>query len=221
MTGVGHGKQPRWSVGVPAEVTGLTVRTLHHYDELGLLRQLGMSLEEVGEVLADPSHGPLREVLTGHLDRLDDQAARLEALRRQTRGLLDQLDGPARQDPGGLLALLGCTGIFDDCLTGEQREFLDGQAERLTEAGRGQLRAEWPEVLAAIVGHYRADTRRTTRRSASWAAGRPASAGTSRAGTRRSWRRWRRSSGRTGTACCVTCCPTSRCPTWATACGTT
>ncbi|CCH30063.1 MerR family transcriptional regulator [Actinosynnema sp. NPDC047251] len=185
MTGTGHAKQPRWSVGALAKVTGLTVRTLHHYDELGLLRpserthsghrrytepdvqrlyrirllrQLGMSLEEIGEVLADPSHGPLRGVLVGHLDRLDDQVWRLEALRRQTRGLLDQLDGPPQQDSGGLLALLGCTGIFDDYLTKEQHEFLDGRSAGLGEIGRKELDAEWPRVLVAIIGHYRAKT---------------------------------------------------------------
>ncbi|MBB5960119.1 DNA-binding transcriptional MerR regulator [Saccharothrix tamanrassetensis] len=185
MTGTEHLKQPRWSVGALAKVTGLTVRTLHHYDELGLLRpserthsghrrytepdlrrlyqirllrRLGMSLEEIGEVLADPSHGPLREVLSGHLEQLDDQMWRLEALRRQTRGLLDQLDGPPQQDSGSLLSLLGCTGIFDEYLSEEQREFLDRQAEGLGEVGRKELDAEWPQVLAGIIAHYRADT---------------------------------------------------------------
>ncbi|WP_433272077.1 MerR family transcriptional regulator [Actinosynnema sp. CS-041913] len=182
MTGSEHVKQPRWSVGALAKVTGLTVRTLHHYDELGLLtpserthsghrrytepdlrrlyqirllRQLGMSLDEIGEVLADPSHGPLREVLTGHLARLDEQVWRLDALRRQTRGLLDQLAGPPRQDSG---RLLGCTGIFDDHLTREQRDFLAGQADGLGEPGWKDLEAEWPQVLAGIVAHYRANT---------------------------------------------------------------
>jgi MerR family transcriptional regulator, thiopeptide resistance regulator len=70
-----------WKVGALAKATGLTVRTLHHYDEIGLLqpstrlagghrlydaddvarlyriirlRQLGFPLSQVAEVLAEP-----------------------------------------------------------------------------------------------------------------------------------------------------------------------
>ncbi|MFD1047756.1 MerR family transcriptional regulator [Kibdelosporangium lantanae] len=37
MTNTGDADQARWSVGAVAKASGLTVRTLHHYDELGLL----------------------------------------------------------------------------------------------------------------------------------------------------------------------------------------
>ena len=70
-------------VGQLAKRTGLTVRTLHHYDEIGLLspaqrtasgyrlygasdvarlnrivalRQLGMSLDEIGRCLSEPAY---------------------------------------------------------------------------------------------------------------------------------------------------------------------
>ncbi len=83
-------------VGELAKRTGLTVRTLHHYDEIGLLkpslrteaghrlydaddvarlqkivllRQLGFSLEEVQACLDRPGFSPL-EVLGLHLTRL-------------------------------------------------------------------------------------------------------------------------------------------------------
>jgi DNA-binding transcriptional MerR regulator len=72
---------PTWKVGALAKATGLTVRTLHHYDKIGLLqpsarlagghrlydaedvarlyriirlRQLGFPLSQVAEVLAEP-----------------------------------------------------------------------------------------------------------------------------------------------------------------------
>jgi DNA-binding transcriptional MerR regulator len=182
MTGAERIQRPRWSVGALAKVTGLTVRTLHHYDELGLLRpsertpaghrrytepdlqrlyqirllrQLGMSLDEINAVLADP--GPLSEVLDSHLKRLDDEAWRLNALRRQTRDLLEQLNGSRKSDSGNLLALRGCTGIFDEYLTKDQRLSLDEQAEGLGEDTRKWLEAEWPLVLSQLVEHYRAD----------------------------------------------------------------
>src|SRR5256885_13714858 len=86
-------------VGELARRTGLTVRTLHHYDEIGLLRpslhtgsghrlyaaadvarlqqvvslrQLGFSLEEIGACLTRPDFSPLK-VIDLHLARLREQ----------------------------------------------------------------------------------------------------------------------------------------------------
>ncbi|MGE2817986.1 MerR family transcriptional regulator [Mycobacterium heidelbergense] len=87
--------QPRvWKVGALAELTGLTVRALHHYDRIGLLkashrtptghrlytgedvarlyricllRRLGFSLPRIEEVLDDPQW-QLRDAVTCHLD---------------------------------------------------------------------------------------------------------------------------------------------------------
>ncbi len=88
-------------VGDLARRTGLTVRTLHHYDEIGLLapsfhtesghrlytdrdvarlqqilslRQLGFSLDEIRACLDRPGFSPL-EVITLHCKRLRDQIA--------------------------------------------------------------------------------------------------------------------------------------------------
>ena len=86
-------------VGELARRAGLTVRTLHHYDEIGLLkpslhtaaghrlytvaevarlqqvlslRQLGFSLEQVRECLDRPGFSPL-EVIRLHIARLREQ----------------------------------------------------------------------------------------------------------------------------------------------------
>src|SRR5262249_34060494 len=86
-------------VGELAKRTGLTVRTLHHYDEIGLLkpsqhteagyrlyaaadvarlqqvlslRQLGLSLEQVRDCLDRPDFSPL-EVIRLHVERLREQ----------------------------------------------------------------------------------------------------------------------------------------------------
>src|SRR5262245_47087246 len=88
-----------WKVGELAKRTGLTVRTLHHYDEIGLLkpslhteagyrlytaadvarlqqvlslRHLGFSLEEVKGCLDRPDFSPL-EVIRLHVSRLREQ----------------------------------------------------------------------------------------------------------------------------------------------------
>ena len=98
-------------VGELARRTGLTVRTLHHYDQIGLLkpslhtesghrlytagdvarlqqvlslRQLGFSLEQVRDCLDRPGFSPL-EVLGLHLARLREQ---IESQRQLCQRLL-------------------------------------------------------------------------------------------------------------------------------------
>ncbi|MET3846752.1 MerR family transcriptional regulator [Paenibacillus sp. OAE614] len=87
-----------WKVGEIAKLTGLTVRTLHHYDEIGLLhptltsekghrlyvendllrlhhiillKQLGISLEEVKRSISDPEFNPLH-LLEHQLARINE-----------------------------------------------------------------------------------------------------------------------------------------------------
>ncbi|NMO19903.1 MerR family transcriptional regulator [Pyxidicoccus fallax] len=97
----------RWRIGELAAATGLTVRTLHHYEHIGLLapaartegrqrlydehdvqrifrirtlRDLGLPLEEVGRMLEDDG-ASLGDILRSHLDRVDAELQRLGQLR--------------------------------------------------------------------------------------------------------------------------------------------
>lgn len=94
-----------YSVGAVARLTGVTVRTLHHYDEIGLLspgertaagyrryseadlerlqqilgyRELGFPLEQIATILADRSADPIVHLRRQHALLLD----RLERLRK-------------------------------------------------------------------------------------------------------------------------------------------
>ena len=98
---------PRWRIGELAAATGLTVRTLHHYEQVGLLapagrtdsqhrrydeadvqrlyricalRELGLSLAEIGEVL-DQDGGAIGAVLRVHLARAEEEISRLTRVR--------------------------------------------------------------------------------------------------------------------------------------------
>ncbi len=102
-----------WRIGEVAERTGLTRRTLRHYDELGLLvpsarswgdyrlyeeadllrllqiqnlKALGLSLAEVAQALADPSMDAAA-TLRGHLDHLEEQIASEQRLASRLRAL--------------------------------------------------------------------------------------------------------------------------------------
>ena len=104
----------RWRIGELAEATGLTVRALHHYEQIGLLtphartegrqrlyderdvqriyricalKDLGLPLPEIARVLRS-DRAPFGLVLRAQRERIDAEIARL----RKLRGLLDHLD---------------------------------------------------------------------------------------------------------------------------------
>ncbi|WP_257459972.1 MerR family transcriptional regulator [Archangium lipolyticum] len=120
----------RWRIGDLAAATGLTVRTLHHYEHIGLLapaarteghqrlydehdvrrlyriralRDLGLSLAEIGRMLEDDS-AALGDVLRAHLARVDAELQRLGRL----RALLDRACAQADRavEPDDLLATI-------------------------------------------------------------------------------------------------------------------
>lgn len=104
-----------WRIGEVAERTGLTRRTLRHYDDLGLLvpserswadyrlyteddllrllqiqnlKALGLSLDEIAAALSDPSVDAAA-TLRGHLAHLEDQIAAQQRLAGRLRRLAD------------------------------------------------------------------------------------------------------------------------------------
>lgn len=129
MAGIEHHQQPvrTWKVGALAKATGLTVRTLHHYDEIGLLkpstrlagghrlydaedvarlyriirlRQLGFPLTQVAQVLAEPEW-QLAPAIERHLAEARDRAAAASRLCSRLAAMateLAQQENPSPQD---------------------------------------------------------------------------------------------------------------------------
>lgn len=106
-------------VGDLAAASGLTVRALHHYEEIGLLspstrtsaghrlygrdgvervyrinrlRKLGLSLDHIGHVLDDPEL-ELGQFLAGHTSALDAELDRLSALRKTVLAAMAGVEG--------------------------------------------------------------------------------------------------------------------------------
>jgi len=101
-----------WSVGAVARLAGVTVRALHHYDRIGLLRpsvrssagyrgydqadlarlqrvlayrELGFSLEDIGRLLDDPNSDPVTQLRQQHelvLERMERLAQIAAVLER-------------------------------------------------------------------------------------------------------------------------------------------
>jgi DNA-binding transcriptional MerR regulator/uncharacterized glyoxalase superfamily protein PhnB len=129
MTGHDHRLQPgrTWKVGAVAKATGLTVRTLHHYDDIGLLkpsarltgghrvydaedvarlyriirlRQLGFPLSQVAAVLADPEW-QLAPAIERHLAEARHRAAMASRLCTRLAAMAAELarqENPAPQE---------------------------------------------------------------------------------------------------------------------------
>jgi MerR family transcriptional regulator, thiopeptide resistance regulator len=115
-------------VGTVAEAAGLTVRTLHHWDSIGLLwpserspaghreyteadlvrlyqilalRHLGLGLESIA-VCLDAGVDPAR-LVRDHLDEVEAAAAELERRRAKLRRLVEALDAGRVPDTPALL----------------------------------------------------------------------------------------------------------------------
>jgi MerR family transcriptional regulator, thiopeptide resistance regulator len=128
-------------VGDLASAAGLTVRALHHYEEIGLLspsartaaghrlygpgtverlyritrlRRLGLSLDQIGRALDDPEWS-LAGALRHHVSTVDSQIAALTALRSGVSTVLADVDSAA--DPtGDLLELITAMSTLDSPL---------------------------------------------------------------------------------------------------------
>jgi DNA-binding transcriptional MerR regulator len=177
----------RWSIGEMARASGMTVRALRHYDEIGLLsadertasghrrytehdvrrlyrvralRALGLSLEEIAGVLADSAGdlAAMRDLLTAQLRGLEAHAVRIQRLTHRLHGLLEQIDGASMPDPDQFMMTLEMISVFETSFTTEQREQL---AQRRTELGSEAVEAaktEWAGLVEELLRHVQDGT---------------------------------------------------------------
>jgi DNA-binding transcriptional MerR regulator len=155
-------------VGELARHTGLTVRTLHHYDAIGLLapsarseagyrlydaadiarlhaiqalRLLGLPLAEIGAVL-DAEGGSMPAIIARQIESLDQQIAQATALRERL-GLLEQrLAEGAQPDMKDWLATL-------EQMTTYGRYFSPAEIRSLM-ANWKQVADRWPPLVAEV-----------------------------------------------------------------------
>jgi MerR family transcriptional regulator, thiopeptide resistance regulator len=161
-------------IGEVATATGLTVRTLRHYDEIGLLaaaerseagyrlysdadvrrlyrivafRRLGFGLGEIGPLL-DRDGGDPRAVVRDQLARLDAELELKTRLRGRLERLLEALDGAdGAASELFLQAIEGMT-MSEQYYTPEQLEQLDERRRTLGEDGMRRAEQEWADLIA-------------------------------------------------------------------------
>lgn len=134
-----HTAEPAWKVGALAKATGLTVRALHHYDHIGLLkpsarsaaghrlytagdvarlyrvsllRRLGFPLEQITSVLDDPEW-QLAAAVRQHLKHTQEQAAIAVRLCARLAGMAEQLDHQDHPSTDQLFTILEEMAMLD------------------------------------------------------------------------------------------------------------
>jgi MerR family transcriptional regulator, thiopeptide resistance regulator len=155
-----------WSVGELAKATSLTVRTLHHYDDVGLLtpsvrnhaghrrytaadkrrlhhilalRGFGLSLAEIAGVLDGTENDP-GDLLRRRLVQIEERIALASRLRTSLLGLLDALEGTPEPTAAKLVELI-------EVMISMERSLSREELERMNEARRAMAERLSPEEL--------------------------------------------------------------------------
>lgn len=161
------------TVGELAERAGITVRTLHHYDESGLLqpgsrsdsgyrlygpaqirrlqqilslRELGFSLNEIRRLLEDSDYSAER-VLEMHVAHLDRQAAEIARLRDRLTTIRAHLRERGEVSPEALLGAARATTMIDRHYTAKQRETLARRREAMGRDGMADASERWSDLM--------------------------------------------------------------------------
>lgn len=162
-------------VGELAKRTGLTVRTLHHYDEIGLLvpsgrsdsgyrlyrdkdvaklhaiqalRQFGLTLAEIGEMLALEGM-TLSTVVSRQIQAMDEQISQAQQLRTQLKILESALLAGDPPEMGDWLATL-------DQMATYRNYFSNHELQKIFRNWK-QIRDEWPPLIEAVRKAYKTD----------------------------------------------------------------
>jgi DNA-binding transcriptional MerR regulator len=165
-----------WKVGVLARRTGLSVRTLHWYDQLGLLRpsqrtasghrlygpadvqrlqqirslrHLGFTLEEILDCLRRGRFTPVK-VLRLHLAELKEQIRRERHLAGKLERLADRLDAAGAVSVPELMTIIEEITMSESYLTPEQLAEVQARGRMLGEAHIKAVEAEWPTLIANV-----------------------------------------------------------------------
>jgi DNA-binding transcriptional MerR regulator len=163
-------------VGEVAKRTGLSVRTLHYYDEIGLLRpsthtesqhrlygqpelerlerikslrQLGFSLDEIRACLDRPEFS-LRAVVELHADRVRAQIKEQTRLAALLETLAASLDAGMGASVDDLIETIESITTLDRAFTPDERREIEERGARLGQEHIAAVEAEWPTLIGRV-----------------------------------------------------------------------
>lgn len=165
-----------WKVGELAKRTGVTVRTLHHYDEIGLLRpswhtdsghrlytagdvarlqqilslrQIGFALEQIRDCLDRPGFSPLG-VIRLHVERLRERIALEQRLCDRLEAVAARLTAAEEVSADEFLQMIEETTMIESYYTPEQLADIKKRGEALGEEGLQCSHEDWAELIAEV-----------------------------------------------------------------------
>ncbi len=163
-------------VGELAKRSGISVRTLHHYDQIGLLkpaiggagghrhygklelqrlqhilalRQIEFSLSEIGELLDDPQV-PLERVIAAQLERMERELQLRQTLRERLKTIHDRLlkrEDPSLDDVLHTLEAMNQMNDFAKHYSPEQMEYLERRKALEGEDRMREVQGEWATLF--------------------------------------------------------------------------
>jgi MerR family transcriptional regulator, thiopeptide resistance regulator len=166
----------RWRIGELAEQSGLTVRTLHHFEEVGVLtasersdaghrlftesdvrrlyavlalRDLGLPLREIAKQLAEPDRD-LSSTLERHRERVQEQLDFFRRLDDKLRRVSLAFERPTDVSTEDLLEVIGLMNMHEKYYTDEQLEQLAKRREEFGDEAIRKAEQDWVELIAAV-----------------------------------------------------------------------
>lgn len=174
-------------VGELAKRTGLSVRTLHYYDEIDLLspsqrtgsghrlytagdvarlqqikslRYLGFSLEEIRDYLDRPDFSP-RQVIESHLSQLREQIELQRKLCKRLEEIsvrLSSTEEVSAEEFVRAMEAISMSERLEKYYTPEQLEELEERKRMLGEERIRQVEVEWRELMEQVRAEMEAGT---------------------------------------------------------------
>jgi len=192
------GATGQWSIGELAKACGVTVRALHHYDEIGLLsagrrtasghrryieedvrrlyriralQMLGLPLAEIGVALETPADdiGSLRTLLERQLLNPSQHAEQVQAVQDRIRDLLSRIDGADMPAPEQFMATLEMITMLENYFTPEQRQELAGRRAELGSDSIDAAKVRWAALVEEGLRHVENGTPVTDPSIREWA----------------------------------------------------
>lgn len=163
-------------VGDLAKQTGVSVRTLHYYDEIGLLspsgrtetgyrlyanndiirlqqivslRQIGFSLDEIRECLEQRNFS-LEQIIQLHVTRLKEQIDLSHRLLNRLKSIASSLQSAESVSVENLIQTIEAVCMFEKYYTPEQLETIKQRRELLGEERIPQSQTDWQELIEQV-----------------------------------------------------------------------
>jgi DNA-binding transcriptional MerR regulator len=165
-----------WKIGELAKLTGLTVRTLHHYDRIGLLpaskdsgsghriysesdirklqqivslKQMGFSLEEINEITEKQSLNNI-QVLKMQLERVKKQIEIQEELYKRLESVYALLNSQKEVSANQFIELIEVTNMVEKYFSNEQLDKMKSQVNKISSEEKEKMERQWTKLAADI-----------------------------------------------------------------------